>query len=289
MRSTNEMMELLLTVAREDDRVRAVGMNGSRTNPMVPKDVFQDYDIVYVVTDMQTFLDDPSWIEVFGERIVMQTPEAIELIPPLNDGTFAYLMLFTDGNRIDLTLVPFEQSKTWNRGDTLAQVLLDKDQLLPDLTAPTDIDYWIQKPTQKFFDDCCNECWWVSTYVAKGLWRNELTYAYDHLSIVREMLIQMLKWKIGVQTDFSLSVGKNGKYLEAYLTKDEWDMFNSTYPRLEVGQMWKALFVLLDQFSNVSDEVAESLDFKQEIIDRKKVREYLKHVQVLPVDTKEIL
>ena len=140
---------------------------------------------------------------MFGERIVMQTPEAIELIPPLNDGTFAYLMLFMDGNRIDLTLVPLEQRENWNRGDKLARVLLDKDNIVPVLSDPTDCEYWVQKPTQKLFDDCLNECWWVSTYVAKGLWRNELTYAYDHLSIVREMLIQMMKWKVSMQTDFS--------------------------------------------------------------------------------------
>lgn len=185
MRSTDEMMKLILEVANLDERIRAVGMNGSRTNPNVPKDQFQDYDIVYVVKDMDSFIQDPSWIDLFGKRIVMQTPEAIELIPPLDDGRFAYLMLFEDGNRIDLTLVPESMADSWNGGDALAIVLLDKDQQLPILPPSTDQAYWVQPPTQKLFDDCCNECWWVATYVAKGLWRGEMTYAYDHLSIVR--------------------------------------------------------------------------------------------------------
>lgn len=55
MRSEQEIMDLVLKVAKEDDRVRAVGMNGSRTNPNVPKDPFRDYDIAYLVTDMQSF------------------------------------------------------------------------------------------------------------------------------------------------------------------------------------------------------------------------------------------
>lgn len=54
MRTEQEIIDLVLKVAREDSRVRAVGMNGSRTNPNVPKDPFRDYDIVYVVTDMQS-------------------------------------------------------------------------------------------------------------------------------------------------------------------------------------------------------------------------------------------
>ena len=53
MRSEKEMMELILSVARKDERIRAVYMNGSRTNPNVKKDIFQDYDIVYVVKEKQ--------------------------------------------------------------------------------------------------------------------------------------------------------------------------------------------------------------------------------------------
>ena len=48
MRTETEMMELILSVAKEDERIRAVYMNGSRTNPNAPKDLFQDYDIVSV-------------------------------------------------------------------------------------------------------------------------------------------------------------------------------------------------------------------------------------------------
>ena len=51
MRSEDEMMKLILQVAEDDERVRAVYLNGSRTNPNAPKDCFQDYDVVYVVTE----------------------------------------------------------------------------------------------------------------------------------------------------------------------------------------------------------------------------------------------
>ena len=47
MRSEEEMMHLILQVAKDDERVRAVYLNGSRTNPNAPKDRFQDYDVVY--------------------------------------------------------------------------------------------------------------------------------------------------------------------------------------------------------------------------------------------------
>ena len=39
MRSEKEMMDLILETAKNDERIRAVYMNGSRTNPNAPKDI----------------------------------------------------------------------------------------------------------------------------------------------------------------------------------------------------------------------------------------------------------
>jgi len=45
--------------------------------------------------------------------------------------------------------------------------------------------------------------------VAKGLWREELLYVQDMMNFcVRKQLEKVLSWKIGIKTDFSVSVGK---------------------------------------------------------------------------------
>jgi len=69
------MLDLILDVAEKDERIRAVYMTGSRTNPNAPKDMFQDYDIVYVVTETSSFISDENWIDVFGNRIMIQKPD----------------------------------------------------------------------------------------------------------------------------------------------------------------------------------------------------------------------
>lgn len=45
-RSEQEMLDLIIQTANEDDRVLAVMMNGSRADVHVKKDIYQDYDIV---------------------------------------------------------------------------------------------------------------------------------------------------------------------------------------------------------------------------------------------------
>ena len=102
MRSDDEMLSLIIEKANSDIRIRAVLLNGSRANPNAKEDRFRDFDIVYIVTGMQSFLMDHSWIDVFGERVILQMPDTMVIANEMetNKASFGYLMLFTDGNRI---------------------------------------------------------------------------------------------------------------------------------------------------------------------------------------------
>ena len=110
MRSEKEMMDRIMEVAQKDERVRGVYMSGSRTNPNAPRDIFQDYDIVYVVTDISSFREDRGWIDVFGRRLYMQYPDDMPMPWEEIDTekSYGYLMQFADGNRIDLRLATME-------------------------------------------------------------------------------------------------------------------------------------------------------------------------------------
>jgi aminoglycoside 6-adenylyltransferase len=50
-------------------------LNGSRVNPNALRDIFQDFDIAYFVTDLDSFTRDHTWIERFGEIMILQMPE----------------------------------------------------------------------------------------------------------------------------------------------------------------------------------------------------------------------
>lgn len=67
MRTSEEMFRLILDVAREDDRIRAVVLSGSRADPEVPRDRYQDYDILFLVREVAPFYNNTAWIETtFG-------------------------------------------------------------------------------------------------------------------------------------------------------------------------------------------------------------------------------
>ncbi len=288
MRSEHEMLDLLLGTAQDDERIRAVVMNGSRTNPNAPRDIFQDFDIVYVVSEIESFTADHSWVDRFGERLMLQMPETMLDPPPSNDGTFGYLIQFADGNRIDLTLLPIALLNESGQ-DSLSLLLLDKDNLFEPFAPANDSDYLPKAPTDKAFADCCNEFWWVSTNVAKGLWREELSYAKSMLDLfVREQLMKMLDWYVGVQTNFTRSPGKFGKYLKHTLEPELWQLFERTYADASYAASWDALEAMCDLFRLTSTHIAAHFAFVYPTQDDENVTRYLKHVRSLPKDADAI-
>ena len=262
MRTEQEMFQTVLDFARQDERVRIVMLEGSRTNVNIPKDDFQDYDIKFLVTEMDSFKESDDWLSVFGNRIMMQKPEAMELFPPENRGAFSYLMMFDDGVKMDLSLLPVSRLEEYLTWDKLYRVLLDKDGRIQKEIVPTDQDYHVKKPTPGEYDDCCNEFWNVTPYVVKGLCRREILFAIDHMNqILRFELLRMICWKVGIETGFSLSVGKNCKFLKQYVSEELWNKLLSTYEMGSYEQMWKALFTCHHLFRQVSQEVGSRLGY----------------------------
>ncbi|MBA2173976.1 aminoglycoside 6-adenylyltransferase [Halobacillus locisalis] len=260
MRKEEEVFQTIILIAENDERVRAVLLNGSRASPNAKKDSFQDFDIVYVVTELDTFKSDHSWVEDFGEILIMQCPDQNPVYMEAHrENKFAYLMQFMDGNRIDLTLHVRKERESL---DSLTEVLVDKDGQFNNLPASQESDYFVKKPSLEELNACSNEFWWVSTYVAKGLWRKEMPYARAMLEgPVRQMAKRMLSWSIGVEHDFRVNVGSQAKYLESYLSKERWDDYSYSYRNSNYDEMWSCLFTLCDLFIDVHREVASYLGY----------------------------
>jgi aminoglycoside 6-adenylyltransferase len=288
MRTEQEMFDLILKTAMDDERIRAVILNGSRANPNADKDIFQDFDVVYLVTETDSFKDDPGWIACFGEMMMMQRPDEIGDPPPVERHGYAYLMQFMDGNRIDLTLFPINKLDVMEK-DSLSVLLVDKDDIFQSFPPPDESSYLPQTPSDMEFNDCCNEFWWVSAYVAKGLWRQEITYAKHMLDrFMRDQLVRMLDWYIGIKTDFNQNPGKFGKYYEKWLPSDRWEILYATYADADLDNNWKALFSMCDLFRWAAVVVGEYFNYEYPCEEDDNVVAHLNYIRDLPQDAQRM-
>lgn len=203
--------------------------------------------------------------------------------------SYGYLMLFQDGNRIDLHIETKEAMLENYLQDKLSVPLLDKDNILPAIPEPTDIDYWVKKPTEASYFSCCNDFRWCLQNVGKGIWRDELPYAkqmFEH--VIRVRLDEMVSWWIGSKHDFKVSPGKMGKYYKSYLPETYWEMYKKTYSDQDFINFWRSIFVACELFRELAQDVAGSLSFTYPINDDINMTEYLKHVRQLPASAERI-
>ena len=250
-RSEAQMLRLILQTAKSL-KVEAVAMSGSRTDTKAPKDEFQDYDVVYVVDDLDNLTSDLAWLDRFGNRLIEQYN--------VLGHRRLYLMLFEDGNRIDLTLCPKDHIQEWVDSEADYTVLKDEKGLFESYTTSPQ-RYWTSPASQTDFEKVCNEFWWVSAYVVKGICRKQVIYATDHLyGICQQEFLKVLAWQVASDRG-TVDIGKNYKYLFQYLPTEKEKEFSALLDFSSVEKITQSLFSTMNLFHREAQILAQKMGF----------------------------
>ena len=264
MRTDQEMLDLILQIAKKI-QVDAVALSGSRTNQKAPKDEFQDYDVVYLVENFEELISDLSWLDQFGKRVIEQEVTL--------GHRRLYLMLFEDGNRLDLTLCPEDHIQEWVESEADFTVLEDTKGLF-ETYSPSPERYWITPATETDFEKSCNEFWWVSAYVVKGICRKQVIYSTDHLyGICLQELLKILAWQVASDRGV-VDIGKNYKYLFQYLHTEKEKEFSALLDLSSLDKITQSLFATMQLFHQEAQRLAQKMGFKYEKEVAEKMIEY---------------
>ena len=262
---SQEQMLRLISQTGQTLQVAAVALSGSRTDTKAPKDEFQDYDVVYVVDDIDNLTSDLSWLDQFGKRIIEQEVTL--------GHRRLYLMIFEDGNRIDLTLCPKDHINEWVDSEAGFTVLVDEKGLFESYS-PSPQRFWISPASKTDFEKTCNEFWWVSAYVVKGICRKQVSYATDHLyGICQQELLKILAWQVASDRG-TVDIGKNYKYLFNYLPAEKEKEFSNLLDFSSLDKITQSLFATMQLFHQEAQSLAQKMGFKYEKEVAEKMIEY---------------
>lgn len=259
MRTQKEIFALILDFAKRTDSIRAVTLEGSRANPNIKQDKFCDYDISFFLNakNLESFKNDEEWLKIFGNILMLQKPESMELYPPdLREGWFSFLVLFDDGVRIDLSLIPLADIEWYKDNERLMRVLLDKDNQFMPINEPSDSAFFIKPLTKQSFLDCCNELYWRYVCIHKDILRGEVLLANAHLAMMREGLLILLSWRVALrQNNFAFSLGKEYKFLPHFLELKERKSLYKCYKLGDLKQAQKTLKIMEKFFAKNAREL----------------------------------
>jgi len=250
---SQEQMLRLISQTGQTLQVAAVALSGSRTDTKAPKDEFQDYDVVYVVDDIDNLTSDLSWLDQFGKRIIEQEVTL--------GHRRLYLMIFEDGNRIDLTLCPKDHINEWVDSEAGFTVLVDEKGLFESYS-PSPQRFWIHPASETDFEKTCNEFWWVSAYVVKGICRKQVIYETDHLyGICQQELLKLLAWQAASDKG-KIDIGKNYKYLFNYLPSEKEKEFSNLLDFSSLDKITQSLLATMKIFHQEAQILSQKMGFE---------------------------
>lgn len=288
--SETEMILRLINWGSEHALVRAMLISSTRAVPGAHIDLLSDYDVILVVSDLSRFVRDHSWLEDFGEPLVVYW-DAIRPDPDYGIETSGNVTQYVSGLKIDFSLWPAALLCAIAAApdmpaelDAGYRVLLDKDGLTDDLPPPTHTAYIPQEPSRTDYETHVNDFLTDAPYVAKCLWRGDLFPAKWCLDYDMKLvyLLRMLEWRVEIDHDWSLPVGYLGKGLLRNLPADLWSQIEWTFAGGGIAHNWQALDRTLTLFRQVGREVGARLGFDYPEALHQRVVEHVARIRALP-------
>jgi aminoglycoside 6-adenylyltransferase len=266
----DDVFDKLLRWAEGRSSIRAMLLTSTRAVPNATVDFLSDYDVILIVEDIHPFYDDRSWLEDFGEVLVVYW-DPIYPDPEHGVEKTANVTQYADGLKIDFTLWPVELLQKIIHAPALQpeldagyRVLLDKDHLTEGMKPPTYNAYIPVRPTNAAYQLLINDFFSDVPYMAKCLLRGELLPAkwcldYDMKHV---LLRPMLEWCVGVEHNWSVPTGSLGKELKKKLPPEIWSQLEDSYAGANTEENWDALFRTITLFRQVAMDVGKSLGYE---------------------------
>ena len=285
----DNVINWLIHWGEQQEPVRAMLMTSTRAVPKAPVDDLSDYDVVLVVEDIRRFHADRSWLNDFGEVLVAYW-DPIYSDPDTGADRFGNVIQYADGLKIDFTLYPVSWLQMIVQAlalpaelDAGYRILLDKDALTQEMKPPTYSAYVPKIPTNEIYQKWIHEFFSDAPYAAKCLLRGELLplkWCLDD-DMKHIYLRQMLEWKIGLDTHWSIPVGSLGKGLKKRLSPEIWSQLEACYAGAAADENWKALFNTMTLFREVAIEVGKRLGYDYPLDLDQRVTAFVKELQEL--------
>lgn len=267
----NDIIRKLIRFGERTAQIRAMVLTSSMCNPNAPTDILSDFDIEIFFEDPIPFTEDDAWIEEMGFGSLM----AIWHWPnewdhePGHDRSWMRMSYFMDGTKMDITLGCVDDLRKISNESSLTphydigyEVLLDKDSVTASMKPPTYQAYILKPPSEAQFKSRVETFWMESTYVAKFLWRGDVTAAKWRLAeMAGRNLVEALNWCIAMDKGWTWKPSSCARGVEKALDPDTRTELIASFAGGEIDNLWESLFRTSALYRKAVTRVGEGLGF----------------------------
>ena len=263
MINTNEhhMRLKLMEFAIENESIKCMIETGDRTNPNVKKDELYDYVIIYGVEDLKEFRNSRKIEEYFGSLLTLQKKEGMQFLKKFYQNSLRYILVLDDITKLDITFILYNEAHEYLDKDSLAKILLDKEDLLEGKEELSEATYRQHRPTREEFLNCCSNFFVTSLNIGKGLYHDKVLCSTNIYMEAKKYLDEMTAYYIGCNYNFGVNVGQHYEHFKTYLPEDHYEKYLEIYPQPDRDKLWTNLFQLCMLFRKEALVVAEKLNY----------------------------
>ncbi|MFC6348197.1 aminoglycoside 6-adenylyltransferase [Vagococcus carniphilus] len=267
----SQTMNQLRAFFRNRDDLKVFAMNGSKVNKNIPDDIFKDYDVVFFSTNFKQYIEDSSFLDLFGETLIKTEPESDPICPNelLEGKGYVYLVQYVSGLRIDFQFRDIDTLDNYLKEDSLTQIIEDKEKLVTSEIMPNDSDYWLKKPSKEQIEFSIAEFWWLIPNILKSSLRKQEILAQFYFNLTRKELFQLIAWSIANETTWNENYGKEFSAILDKVTDKERQQIMSLFQVGTTDSLYKGIQTMMSLQEEYLKRIAPSYD-----IDLKKLLAY---------------
>jgi len=254
--NADELIEKVVAWAKEDPRVTAVVLTGSRGRAD-RVDRFSDLDVELIGPRPQDLAADDGWISFAGPPMVV--------LPFDEPDITTRLVVLPQGRKVDFSLwsearvtnmVEHGLDDLYNRGYA---VLLDKTGLSDGLPEPTLLSTLARRPQQAAFTRIESEFWFEATQVAIYLARRDLWVVKFRENLMHSCLLTMLEWKAQFDSADPRFTWHIGHHMDEWLSPSDYAAAGEVFTRFDIKDTVRGVSAAMDLFERTSAAAADAL------------------------------
>lgn len=261
------MIDRLTGWAAAREEVRALFLTSTRAIPDAELDAYSDYDVIAVVDQVRSMVEETSSLTEFGEVLITYW-DPVDVDATTGAESVGSITNYVNGLKIDFSLWSRQRladvaGGTYEEFDAGYRVLVDKEGVAGGLLPPTYRGYVPTRPNEATYLRLITDFLIGVPYVAKYLLRGEMLPAKWVLDFDMRFnyLVPMLWWRAECDHSWTLKSGNLGRGLPRYLSDSDVAALERTFTGADPESNWAALFAMMRLFERIAREVAGSLGY----------------------------
>ncbi len=262
MDSYENIMEKMVSYAIHSELIQVMLLFGSRARVKNIADKYSDYDIIFLVKDVDYFLNTDQWLnQIEKYYISFQEPTA------------AYgqerRVFFGDARDVDFLFYDVRESESLVADSTIQaflsrgyKILVDKIDFKGVLERNKSFEDIEMIFSEKEFINLANTFWFHSVWSVKKLLRGEIWSAKSCVDgYMKDLLRQMLEWYSKAVNSKEFDVWHDGRFLDRWVDENIKKQLKTAYGTYDAVDILRAMTNTMRIFSEVSSKTAAILNF----------------------------